>query len=149
MYSRVDPGATSDPTSIALWRTTAAPDALVACVAMTDTPLRLEQVFKIGGVPTYTFVEPSEYSRLKVALRTPGRALIVEGPSGTGNPPRWRGHSANLTTMRPFSPPRPETPGHVGDTFEILPHYSRTLGPWWSTISTSLITTREEPSPIS
>jgi hypothetical protein len=51
---------------------------------MPDEGLRLEEVFKIGGVPTYTFVEPGEYARLKVALRTPGRGLIVEGPSGIG-----------------------------------------------------------------
>src|SRR5271167_1912542 len=47
-------------------------------------PLRLEDVFKIGGVPTHTFVEPEEYNRLKVALRTPGRGVIIEGPSGIG-----------------------------------------------------------------
>jgi hypothetical protein len=35
-------------------------------------------------VPTHTFVEPSEYARLKVALRTPGRGVVVEGPSGIG-----------------------------------------------------------------
>jgi hypothetical protein len=46
--------------------------------------LLLEEVFKISGVPTHTFVEPSEYARLRVALRTPGRGLIVEGPSGIG-----------------------------------------------------------------
>jgi hypothetical protein len=44
----------------------------------------LEEVFKISGVPTYTFVEPAEYARLRVALRTAGRGLIVEGPSGIG-----------------------------------------------------------------
>src|SRR3954447_14791360 len=44
----------------------------------------LEDVFKVSGVPTYTFVEPSSYDRLKVALRTPGRGLVVEGPSGIG-----------------------------------------------------------------
>jgi hypothetical protein len=47
-------------------------------------PVKLEEVFKIGGVPTYTFVEPSEFARLKVSLRTAGRGLIVEGPSGIG-----------------------------------------------------------------
>jgi hypothetical protein len=47
-------------------------------------PLLLEEVFKSGGVPTHTFVEPSEYARLQVALRTAGRGLIVEGPSGIG-----------------------------------------------------------------
>ncbi len=48
------------------------------------TALRLEEVFKISGVPTHTFVEPAEYNNLKVALRTPGRGVVVEGPSGIG-----------------------------------------------------------------
>jgi hypothetical protein len=47
-------------------------------------PLRLEEVFKIGGTPTVTFVRPIEYPRLLVALRTPGRGVVVEGPSGIG-----------------------------------------------------------------
>ncbi|QDZ14473.1 TIR domain-containing protein [Humibacter ginsenosidimutans] len=46
--------------------------------------LRVEEVFKTSGIPTHTFVRPSEYSRLRVALRTPGRGVIVEGPSGIG-----------------------------------------------------------------
>ena len=45
---------------------------------------RVEDVFKISGVPTYTFVRPSEFDRLKVALRTSGRGVVVEGPSGIG-----------------------------------------------------------------
>jgi hypothetical protein len=44
----------------------------------------LEDVFKISGVPTYTFVTPSAFPRLSVALRTPGRGVVVEGPSGIG-----------------------------------------------------------------
>ncbi|WP_349885528.1 AAA family ATPase [Microbacterium sp. WHRI 7836] len=44
----------------------------------------LEDVFKLSGVPTLTFVEPVEYSRLKIALRTPGRGVVVEGPSKIG-----------------------------------------------------------------
>src|SRR5215469_3182725 len=44
----------------------------------------LEEVFKRSGIPTYTFVEPKEYQHLQVALRTPGRGLVVEGPSGIG-----------------------------------------------------------------
>jgi hypothetical protein len=51
-------------------------------VAMSDP--KLESVFKISGVPTYTFVQPSEYNKLLVALRTAGRGVIVEGPSGIG-----------------------------------------------------------------
>jgi hypothetical protein len=44
----------------------------------------VEEVFKTSGVPTYTFVEPSRYASLIVALRTPGRGVVVEGPSGIG-----------------------------------------------------------------
>jgi hypothetical protein len=44
----------------------------------------LEEVYKLSGVPTYTFVEPAQYDAIKVAIRTPGRCLILEGPSGIG-----------------------------------------------------------------
>jgi hypothetical protein len=46
--------------------------------------IRVEDVFKVSGVPKYTFVRPSEFNRLKVALRSPGRGVVVEGPSGIG-----------------------------------------------------------------
>lgn len=45
---------------------------------------RLDEVFKKSGVPTHTFVAPKEYSRVVAALKTPGRCIIVEGPSGIG-----------------------------------------------------------------
>lgn len=45
---------------------------------------RLDEVFKKSGVPTHTFVAPSEYDRVAVALQTPGRGIIIEGPSGIG-----------------------------------------------------------------
>src|SRR5690242_4356144 len=48
------------------------------------SPLRLEDVFKLSGVPTHTFVQPIEYDKLIVSLRSPGRGVIVEGPSGIG-----------------------------------------------------------------
>lgn len=44
----------------------------------------LEEVFKLSGVPTYTFVEPPHYDALKVSIRTPGRCCVIEGPSGIG-----------------------------------------------------------------
>lgn len=44
----------------------------------------LEQVFKTNGIPTYTFVEPKEWTQLLGNLRTPGRGLVIEGPSGIG-----------------------------------------------------------------
>jgi hypothetical protein len=47
-------------------------------------PPLLEDVFKLSGVPSYTFVKPLEYDKLLVALRTPGRGVVIEGPSGIG-----------------------------------------------------------------
>lgn len=44
----------------------------------------LEEVFKTSGVPTYTFVEPREYADLILSLRTHGRGVVIEGPSGIG-----------------------------------------------------------------
>ncbi|TNE69102.1 TIR domain-containing protein [bacterium] len=44
----------------------------------------LEDVFKTSGIPTHTFVKPEEYNTILVSLRTKGRCLIVEGPSGIG-----------------------------------------------------------------
>lgn len=46
--------------------------------------LELQDVFVLSGVPQLTFVQPVEYTRLLVALRTPGRSIVVEGPSGIG-----------------------------------------------------------------
>jgi hypothetical protein len=45
---------------------------------------RLEEVFKLSGIPTYTFVRPLEYTKLLVSLRSPGRGVVIEGPSGIG-----------------------------------------------------------------
>ncbi|PWG03312.1 TIR domain-containing protein [Sphingosinicella humi] len=45
---------------------------------------KVEEVFKRSGIPTFTFVEPREYDHLRVAIRTPGRGVVVEGPSGIG-----------------------------------------------------------------
>lgn len=48
------------------------------------TKKKLEDVFKLSGFPEHTFVEPKEYSRLFIALRTQGRGVVIEGPSGIG-----------------------------------------------------------------
>src|SRR5689334_19640129 len=45
---------------------------------------KLEEVFKLSGIPTFTFVQPVEYNKLLVALRTAGRGVVIEGPSGIG-----------------------------------------------------------------
>jgi hypothetical protein len=44
----------------------------------------LEEVFGLSGIPTHTFVEPMRYTEIKVSIRTPGRCMVVEGPSGIG-----------------------------------------------------------------
>lgn len=45
---------------------------------------QLQDVFVLSGVPEHTFVEPVEFPRLLVALRTSGRSIVIEGPSGIG-----------------------------------------------------------------
>jgi len=50
---------------------------------MSNKP-ELHEVFTISGIPKYTFVKPKEYPRLLMALKTPGRGIVVEGPSGIG-----------------------------------------------------------------
>lgn len=45
---------------------------------------KLNEVFKTSGIPTYTFVEPSEYRRIILSLMSPGRGMVIEGPSGIG-----------------------------------------------------------------
>ena len=44
----------------------------------------LEDVFRVSGVPTHTYVTPDRYGEIKVAVRTPGRCVVLEGPSGIG-----------------------------------------------------------------
>lgn len=50
---------------------------------MSNKP-QLHEVFTISGIPRFTFVKPKEYPRLLMALKTPGRGIVVEGPSGIG-----------------------------------------------------------------
>lgn len=44
----------------------------------------LEEVFTLSGIPTHTFVEPQRFDEIKVSIRTPGRCMVIEGPSGIG-----------------------------------------------------------------
>lgn len=44
----------------------------------------LEEVFRLSGIPSYTFVEPARYDEIKISIRTPGRCSVIEGPSGIG-----------------------------------------------------------------
>jgi predicted PilT family ATPase len=59
-----------------------------------DASPRLEEVFKTQGIPEHNFIVPSHSDRLTMALRTPGRGVVIEGPSGIGK------STAVLTTLR-------------------------------------------------
>jgi hypothetical protein len=69
---------------------------------------RLDEVFRLSGIPTYTFVEPVRYDEIKVSLRTPGRCLVLEGPSGIGKSTTIdraiadiQGNATSLSARRP------------------------------------------------
>ena len=49
-----------------------------------SSPVKVEEVFRTSGIPSFTFVEPVEFNKLMVSLRTPGKGVVVEGPSGVG-----------------------------------------------------------------
>lgn len=60
-------------------------ESSVAETHMWDRKMaNLEDVFRLSGFPTYTFVEPALFNAIKVAIRTPGRCVVLEGPSGIG-----------------------------------------------------------------
>ena len=46
--------------------------------------LSINDIFRLNGPPTVTFVEPPRFGELQLELRTMGTGLIVEGPSKTG-----------------------------------------------------------------
>lgn len=48
------------------------------------SPLTVNDVFRLDGPPSVTFVEPPQFSLLKLELRTMGTGLIVEGASKVG-----------------------------------------------------------------
>lgn len=47
-------------------------------------PLSINDIFRLNGPPTVTFVEPPQFRELQLELGTMGTGLIVEGPSKTG-----------------------------------------------------------------
>jgi len=44
----------------------------------------IHDVFPLSGEPTLTYVEPDRYYEIAVSLNTPGRCMVIEGPSGIG-----------------------------------------------------------------
>jgi hypothetical protein len=39
--------------------------------------VNLEEVYRLSGIPTYTFVQPDRYDEIRVSVRTPGRCLVL------------------------------------------------------------------------
>lgn len=50
----------------------------------TSDTLSINDIFRLNGPPTVTFVEPPRFRELQLELGTMGTGLIVEGPSKTG-----------------------------------------------------------------
>jgi hypothetical protein len=46
--------------------------------------LIIDEIYRTGGPPTVTFVEPPRFGQLRLALRNMGTGLIIEGPSRVG-----------------------------------------------------------------
>ena len=44
----------------------------------------LEEVFKVSGIPTYTFVEPTNYPGPSCVTAHARPCAVIEGPSGIG-----------------------------------------------------------------
>lgn len=55
-----------------------------AFVGKFDSMALLEAVFRRQGIPTYTYVEPSRFREIRLSIRSAGRCVVIEGPSGIG-----------------------------------------------------------------
>src|ERR1022692_3008787 len=45
---------------------------------------RVEEVFRTEGIPEFTFVHPPNFNEILVDIRTGGKPVIIDSPSGTG-----------------------------------------------------------------
>jgi 3',5'-cyclic AMP phosphodiesterase CpdA len=58
--------------------------AAPADLGPADNALAINDIFRLNGPPTVTFVEPPQFRLLQLELNTMGTGLVVEGPSKTG-----------------------------------------------------------------
>jgi hypothetical protein len=88
---------------------------------MATESVKIESVFKTSGTPpTYTFVEPKKYPNILLSLRTNGRCLVVEGPSGIGKTTAVEGALLQLGLTGRISKLSARNPEDV-EYIEILP----------------------------
>jgi hypothetical protein len=100
-----------------------APPPDVTTPQLPDTHT-LAEVFKQSGTPTVTFVEPTDFYLLKLALGTPGRGVVIEGPSGIGKTTALRraieqlaeaGDNADFEVLSARDPEHVERIAKIGD----------------------------------
>ena len=88
-------------------------------ISRRDVPVRqtnrLIDVFKQSGIPSITFVEPDGFGTLRRELETPGRGVVIEGPSGVGKTTALQTAIKQLdpTGQRAFEILRARNPHHV------------------------------------
>lgn len=80
----------------------------------------LHQVFQLSGVPNITFVEPEKYYEIEVSMRTPGRCMVIEGPSGVGKSTTVTRALENLGIEAQSLVLSPRNPGDI-DIIAALP----------------------------
>lgn len=81
----------------------------------------INDIFRLDGPPTHTFVEPAGFGELKLELRTMGTGLILEGPSKVGKSTATRKAMAALGV-----PPEAQIWWH-GQDLPPLVEFQRTL----------------------
>jgi Calcineurin-like phosphoesterase len=69
---------------IATFAPTPMPAPRAAGSAPITGALSINEIFRLNGTPSVTFVEPPRFRELQLELRTMGSGLILEGPSKTG-----------------------------------------------------------------
>jgi hypothetical protein len=87
---------------------------------MREGKLGLEEIFKTSGIPKYTFVEPKKYPTILLSLRSLGRCLVVEGPSGIGKTTAVENALENVGISSQTTKLSARRPGDI-EYIEILP----------------------------
>ena len=83
------------------------------------TSYNLEDVFKTTGIPTVTYVEPPEYTSLIIAIRTKGKCVVVEGPSGIGKTTAVVKVLDNLKIDKTYTLYSARNPSHINSIQKI------------------------------